>query len=145
MRGEDVARQEATQIRKALHASVASCDLQGMRKALHELYTDEQSPLEELGGSTRTDAFAPIVETALLASVYAPNTTVFKEAMLNMRHTYASFGVTSHDYEKIKLQISTCDQENMHDIDWCVDTCLHGRVKPLRHAKLFQGVVKHQS
>lgn len=132
-------RTEAATRRKTLHRAVARKDLQMLRKALHELYVDKESPLYEMGEVKRVETYAPIVEAAIAARIYAPTTTVCREMMLNLEHTHEKFGIKEEDYDLILLQLEQLDEggADPQSIDWCVGTCLHGRVKPFRHSRLF--------
>ena len=133
-------RAQASAQRRALHQAISRADLDGMREAIHNLYVDADSPLKSVVGSDvkRIDTYAPLVEAVILARIYAAETPLWKEMQLNLRHTHKAFGVSEEDYLCISQQLdgfkSVSDALN---VDWCVNTCLHGRVKPFRHIKLF--------
>jgi len=131
-------RTEASVRRKALHRAIANGDLEAMREAIHGLYVDEASPLLK-GEVRRIETYAPIVEAAIVARIYAPGTLVSREMDLNLLHTHAKFGVPTQDYEAIVAQLDQLDETDASTIDWCVGTCLHERVKPFRHKNLFNG------
>lgn len=133
-------RAEAAVLRKALHRSVARRDLEDLRKALHDLYANETSPLKQMGDIKRVETYAPMVEAAILACVYAPETMLHKEMLLNLKHTHAKFHVPDDQYEKILTQLESLQMQGIdaHTVDWCADTCLHDIVKPFRHIQLFK-------
>lgn len=145
MDGQQVAvlRTEAATHRRALHQAIARHDLEAMRQAIHDLYVDTESPLRQMSGELkRAETYAPLVEAVVLAHTYARETPLCQEMLLNLEHTHAKFGIPHEDYEAIVAQLETCEQlgagQDAHHVDWCAGTCLHGKVKPWRHEKLFQ-------
>lgn len=131
-------RSQASAHRKALHKSIADRDLEAVRTALYKLYADDASPLKQQDMVRKVEAFAPIVEGAIVARIHAPDTAIAQEMALNLQHTHASFGLPADDYEAITAQLAGLSEGgDPHAIDWCAGTCLHGRVKPFRHERLF--------
>lgn len=131
-------RTEAAACRKEMHRAIAHRDLEAMRAAIHDLYVDDESPLREMGDVRRMETYAPIVEAAIVARIHAPETLLCREMLLNLKHTHAKFGVPEEEYEAILAQLRRLDEGvDAHDVDWCADTCLHTRVKPFRHERLF--------
>jgi hypothetical protein len=146
---------EAARRRKDLHRAIAQRDVQRMRRSIHELYVDEESPLRRLGEVKRVETYAPLVEATILARAYARGTALDKEMRLNFRHTHASFGLSRDDHDRIVAQIEEMEDGGAggasddpiggrQDAEWCDGTPLHGRVKPRRHVRLFtsEGIVK---
>ena len=136
--------QAAAVRRKALHRAIAAHDLEAMRTALHELYVDDASPLKAAGADVkRAEAYAPVVEAAVLSRVHAAGSALHREMMLNLKHTHAAFGLSADEHELVVAQIDGLDDDDAdpHAVDWCAGTCLHGRVKPFRHAHLFTAAV----
>ena len=126
---------EARRHRRALHLAVARGDVQGMRAAMHDLYVHETSPLRRMDEAVkRVETYAPVVEAAILARALAPNTPLCRETALNLEHTHAKFGIPPGDYDTVVAQL---DEPDPRSVDWCVGTCLHGRVKPWRHEAMF--------
>ena len=134
--------------RRALHRAIAERDLEAMRRSIHELYVDEESPLRRLGEVKRVATYAPLVEATILARAYAHGTALDKEMRLNFRHTHASFGLSRSDHDRIDAQIRAVVKAGGEggtddalggcaDAEWCSGTPLHGRVKPRRHLRLF--------
>lgn len=130
----------AAERRKEVHRAIAQRDLVQMRQAIAALYIDEDSPLHGLGELQRVETYAPMVEAAIVARIHAGETELCRETALNLRHTHAAFQVPTEDYEAIEAQLAQLDAEDAdaHAIDWCAGTCLHGKVKPFRHERLFR-------
>ena len=130
---------EAARRRKSLHRAIADRSIEAMRKALHDLYVDEASPLREMGNIKRVETYAPVVEATILAHAHARQTALCHEMRLNLLHTHAKFGIAEEDYGVIEAQLDRLDDDHVdaRDVDWCAGTCLHGKVKPWRHERLF--------
>ena len=150
------ARTDAAHKRMRMHKAVATCDLDALRAAINELYDPKTSPLAGSGMKT-VRAYAPMIEAAILARIFAPGSAVQKEMDLNLKHTRKSFGITDDEYASILDQLSTAtrpesdsdssdaDEGLVHEqrtsvctsTDWCIGTSMHGKVKPARHIKFF--------
>ena len=70
----------------------------------------------------------------MFCALPGPQTPLCREMELNLQHTHAKFGITPNEYAILVAQLESAD---LHSVDWCAGTCLHGRVKPWRHETLF--------
>lgn len=150
------ARTDAAHKRMRMHKAVATCDLEALREAINELYDPQTSPLAGAGMKS-VRAYAPMIEAAILARIFAPGSAVQREMDLNLKHTRKSFGITDDEYASILDQLDTVAGDDSDDsdsepedavqckrssactsTDWCVGTSLHGKVKPARHLKFFE-------
>lgn len=140
-------RTDAAAKRRRIHNCVARNDMNGLRKAINELYDKTESPLISSGGVKRIESFAAMVEAWILAVVLRPNTALAREMCLNVMHTHVSFGMSNEDYLMISNQVESCSPDEFSTTEWCKGTALEGIAKPTRHIKLFAdtdgGVMQH--